>query len=150
MNRVILFIATSLLALVLGWGIGSYITYNNTIETIGKIPASPIVIGAKYDKATHSVIFSVFNPGTLPLYVNSQSFVFKPGKETTQKEYAVENIPVNIPLIPMGITSVALNLKKGTPDLKNGDIVLTTLYYTHPLSKDIYSVSHKFEYGKKK
>jgi hypothetical protein len=138
-----------LIALILGWGIGSYITYNNTIEKIGKIPGSPIIVSAKYDKENHAVIFSVLNPGTLPLKVVSQSFVFKPGKETSQTEYAIENIPVSIPLIPMGITSVALKLKSGTPELKKGDIVMTTLHYTHPLSKDLYSVTHKFEYTTK-
>ena len=50
MNRVVLFFVSSIIAIMLGWGIGSYITYNNTIEAVGKIPGSPIVIGAVYDK----------------------------------------------------------------------------------------------------
>ena len=150
MNRVILFFITSLIALMIGWGVGGYITYNKTIETVGKIPASPIIVKSYYDKEKHAVIFSFFNSGTLPLNVVSQSFVFKPGKESKEKSYQIENIPVNIPLIPLGITTVALKLKKGTEELKNGDVIMATIYYTHPLSKDVYSVAHRFEYGIKK
>ncbi len=149
MNRVVFFIVSSLLALLIGWGIGSYITFNNTIEQVGKIPGSPIVVKVVYDKSAHAVVLSVLNPGTLPLTVTNESFVFKPGKETKQKQYSVENIPVKIPLLPLGITTVTIKLKKGTEALKNGDIVLTTLHYVHPLSKDVYTVSHKFEYSKK-
>jgi len=147
MNRVVLFFVTSIIAIMLGWGIGGYITYNNTIEAVGKIPASPIIIGAVYDKSAHSVILSVMNPGTLPLTVKEESFTFKPGKQSSQKAYAVENIPVNIPLIPMGITTVAIKLKKETQELKVGDIVNTTLKYVHPLSKDEYFVKHGYEHG---
>ncbi|WP_029522344.1 hypothetical protein [Persephonella sp. KM09-Lau-8] len=147
MNRVVLFFVSSVIAIMLGWGIGSYITYNNTIEAVGKIPGSPIVIGAVYDKPTHSVVLSIMNPGTLPLTVKEESFIFKPGKQSSQQAYTVEHIPVNIPLIPMGITTVAIKLKKGTPELKTGDIVKTTLKYVHPLSKDEYFVKHGYEYG---
>jgi len=150
MNRVLFFIISSILAIILGWGIGTYITYNNTIERIGKIPASPIIKEATYDKKNHTIVFSVLNPGTLPLYVKAQSLVFKPGKESKEKEYTVENIPVDIPLIPMGITTVNIQLKKGTSKLKSGDIVMITLHYVHSLSQDIYSVVHSFEYSKEK
>jgi hypothetical protein len=150
MNRVLFFLISSILAIILGWGIGSYITYNNTIEAIGKIPGSPIVVNAEYDKKNHRVVFSVLNPGTVPIYIKAQSLVFKPGKQTKQEAYAIQNIPVDIPLVPMGLTSVNINLKKGTPALQIGDVVMITLHYVHPLSKDIYSVVHSFEFSKNK
>ena len=146
MNRVILFFVTSLLALVIGWGIGGYITYNKTIEAVGKIPASPIIVKSVYDRSHHAVIFSILNLGTLPLTVVSESFIFKPGKESSEKRYKMENIPASIPLVPLGITTVTLKLKEGTQELKSGDIVMVTLHYIHPLSDDIYTISHKFEY----
>ncbi len=146
MNRVSLFFVTSLIALVLGWGIGGYITYNKTIEAVGKIPASPIIVKSVYNREKHSVVFSILNLGTLPLTVVSESFIFKPGKESSQKRYELKNIPTNIPLVPLGITTVALKLKEGTQELKSGDIVMATLHYVHPLSNDVYTVSHKFEY----
>ncbi len=146
MNRVVLFFVTSILALVLGWGIGSYIAYNKTIEAVGKIPASPIIVKSVYDKSHHAVVFSILNLGTLPLTVVSESFIFKPGKESSEKRYKMENIPASIPLVPLGVTTVTLKLKKGTQELKSGDIVMATLHYIHPLSEDIYTVSHKFEY----
>ena len=146
MNRVVLFFVTSLLALVLGWGIGGYITYNKTIEAVGKIPASPIIVKSIYDRNNHAVVFSILNMGTLPLTVVSESFIFKPGKESSEKRYEMKNIPASIPLIPLGITTVALKLKEGTQELKSGDIVMATLHYVHPLSKDVYTVSHKFEF----
>jgi len=149
MNRVILFLVSSAIAILLGWGTGSYITYNKTMEAVGKIPASPIVVNVSYNKSTHSVIYSMFNPGTLPLTITAQSFIFKPGKETSEKKYSVQNIPVNIPLIPLGITTVSLKLKKGTKELMQGDIVQTTFHYKHPLSTDVYTVTHTFEYEKK-
>ncbi len=146
MNRVFLFFVTSLLALILGWGIGGYITYNKTLDAVGKIPGSPIIIKSAYDKSSHSVIFSILNPGTLPLTVISESFVFKPGKETSEKRYEMKNIPAQVPLIPLGITTVSLKLKEGSQELKAGDIVMATIHYVHPLSDDVYTVSHKFEY----
>ena len=149
MNRVILFFVTSLIALVLGWGVGSYITYNNTVEAMGKIPASPLIVKSVYDKGEHSVVFSFYNPGTLPLTITSESFIFKPGKETKQKGYEMANIPAHIVLPPMTITLVSLKLKKGTEKLKLGDVVMATLHYVHPLSTDVYTISHRFELGGK-
>ena len=146
MNRVLVFFISSLLALLIGWGIGGYITYNNTIDKVGQIPASPIVVKSVYNKEAHAVIYSVYNPGTVPLTVTNQSFIFKPGKETTQKAYEVANIPVNIILPPLTTAIVRMNLKKGTEKLKQGDIILSTLHYVHPLSNDVYTVSHRFEY----
>ncbi len=150
MNKTVIFFVTSIIAIFLGWGIGSYITYNNTIEKVGKIPASPIITLAEYDKKTHSVLLSILNPGTTPLTVTSKSFVFKPGKETAEKSYEMTNIPANIILPPLTITAVALNLKKNTNALKTGDVVMSTITYTHPLSKDTYTVSHRFEYTQEK
>ncbi len=151
MNKITIFFITSLIAIFLGWGIGSYITYNNTIEQVGKIPASPIITLAQYDKKNHAVLLSILNSGTIPLTVISKSFVFKPGKDSKQKSYEMANIPANIVLPPLAVTIVALDLKKGSNPLEAGDIVMSTIHYTHSLSKDVYTVSHKFEYtGKEK
>ncbi|NPA12363.1 MAG: hypothetical protein GXO45_00085 [Aquificae bacterium] len=148
MNRITVFFVVAVVGILLGWGIGSYLTYNKTMEAVGKIPASPIVVKALYDKPIHAIVFSVFNPGTVPLNIKRQSFVFKPGKETTEKGYSMQNIPVDIPLPPLTITTVVIKLKKDTQELKVGDVVNVELEYIHPLSPDRYIVKHGYEHTK--
>ncbi len=136
-----------LLAIFLGWAIGSFFTETSVSKAIATIPASPIVLEAEYDKKTHSIIYSVFNPGGVEETIIQQAFIFKPGKETKEKGYVVSNIPVNISLPPGETTKVAMKLKSGTEELRLGDIILATFTYVHPLSPDLYTVAHPFEMG---
>ncbi len=139
-------IFVSLLGVIVGWGVGSFLTYRKTIRAISSVPASPIIIGAKYDKAKNELLYSVYNPGTLPIKVFQESVVFTPGSKSKEAAYVISNIPVSVTLAPMAVTQVELKLKSGAESLKIGDVVAGTLYYTHPLSKDIYSVAHPFTY----
>ncbi len=138
----------ALVGILVGAGSGSYLTYNNVMRKVGSIPASPVVIHAKYDKQRHQIDYSILNPGTLPLTIVEKSFVFSPGKETKEKAYVVADIPANISLPPGAVTIVSLKLKEETEKLKIGDAVVVTFTYTHPLSKDLYTVVHPFTYSK--
>ncbi|NPA49554.1 MAG: hypothetical protein GXO20_06185 [Thermodesulfobacteria bacterium] len=139
-----------LLALFVGWAIGSFFTETSVSKAIASIPASPIVIDAKYDREEHSIVYSILNPGGMPETIVQQAFVFKPGKETREKGYVVSNIPVHITLPPGETTEVIMKLKAGTEKLHLGDVVLATFTYVHPLSTDLYTVVHPFEMGAKK
>ena len=137
------------LALFLGWGIGSFFTQASVSKAIATIPASPIVVKAKYHKAEHAIVYSILNPGGMPETIVQEAFVFKPGKETKEKAYVVSNIPVHITLPPGETTEVVMKLKSGTEELHLGDVVLATFTYVHPLSTDLYTVVHSFEMGMK-
>ncbi|MEO2065529.1 MAG: hypothetical protein ABGX17_03400, partial [Desulfurobacteriaceae bacterium] len=65
--------------LLLGWAVGTFFTERTVAKAIATIPASPIVLNAKYDKEKHSIFYSVLNPGGTPLTVVEESFVFTPG-----------------------------------------------------------------------
>ncbi len=138
-----------LLAILLGWVIGSFFTETSISKAIANIPASPIVVEAKYNKDEHSIVYSIFNPGGMPETIVQEAFVFKPGKETKEKAYVVSNIPVHITLPPGETTEVIMKLKTGTEKLHLGDVVLATFTYVHPLSPDLYTVVHPFEMGSK-
>ena len=140
-------IVIALAGIVVGAGSGSYLTYNNLMRKVGSIPASPIVMQAKYDREKHQINYSILNPGTLPLTIVEKSFVFRPGKETKEKAYVVADIPASITLPPGAVTMVSLKLKEETEKLKVGDVVVVTFTYTHPLSRDLYTVVHPFTYG---
>lgn len=132
------------LALILGWFIGNFITGTTVAKAIASIPGSPIVMDAKYNKEKHSIEYSVLNPGGTELRIVEEAFVFKPGKETKEEAYVLSHIPANIKLPPRAITKVELALKAGTEKLHFGDVVMTTFTYTHGLSNDLYTVMHPF------
>ena len=134
-------------ALVLGWTIGEFFTGRTVAKVVASIPASPIVVDAKYDKTKHAVIYSITNPGGVPITIVDESFVFTPGSKSKEKAYVVSHIPVKIEIPPRVTSSVELKLKSGTENLKVGDAVLATFTYVYPLSKDIYTVVHLFTMG---
>ncbi len=143
-------IVMTILALVLGWVIGGFFTSTSVSKVLASIPASPIVVDAKYNESNHTIEYSMLNPGGTSLTIIQESFVFQPGKETKEKSYIVSNIPVNVKLLPGVITKVELKLKAGTEALHFGDVVLATFTYTHPLSGDLYTVVHPFTMGQAK
>ena len=146
----IVLIVVTIVAIFLGWTIGSFFTGTTVAKAISSIPASPIIVDAKYDKDSHSIDYSILNPGGTEITIIQQSFIFKPGKESKEKGYIVSNVPENLKLPPGVITKLQLRLKKGTEKLKLGDIVLSTFSYIHPLSPDVYTIAHSFEMGKVK
>ena len=142
-----IFILTTVIAIVLGWGIGSFFTQTTVSKVIASIPASPIVLDAKYNKEKHSITYSILNPGGTPLTIVDESFVFTPGKNSKEKAYIVSHVPIHAVLPPGVVTKVELKLKTGTEKLQIGDAVLATFTYIHPLSTDLYTVAHPFKMG---
>ncbi len=145
-----IFILVCFLAILLGWAIGSFFTGRQFARSIAKLPGSPIVLNARFDKKSHSVIYSILNPGGTPLTIVEESLIFTPGKLSKQPAYIISSIPANQIIPPQKVVEVKVNLKAGTEDLKLGDVVLVTFTYTHPLSKDVYTVVHKFIMGMSK
>ncbi len=142
MRKTVLFTLIGLIGLLLGLGVGGFLTYNRTVAELGSIPASPIVVGTVYDRENHTIVYAISNPGPVPLQLVDHTLVFTPGEETEEPAYVLTNVPVNMVLPPFTVTSVALDLKADTAELQVGDAVATTLAYTHPLSSDLYSVYH--------
>ncbi len=140
-------ILVAIIAVILGWGIGTFFTQRTVSKVIASIPASPIVVDAKYNRKNHSIVYAILNPGGTPLTIVDESFVFTPGKNSKEKAYIVSHIPVHTVLPPGVITKVELKLKPGTEKLKIGDAVLATFTYVHPLSPDLYTVAHPFQMG---
>ncbi len=146
MRFLITVLAIALAGLLVGGGAGSYLTYNRVMDTVGKIPASPIVIDAEYKRDEHRMDYSILNPGTVPLTIVEKSIVFTPGKESGEDRYVLADIPTQVTLSPGTVTVVSFELKPETEKLKIGDVVVVTFAYRHPLSKDIYTVVHPFTY----
>jgi len=141
------FILVSIAMLLLGWGIGEFFAMRSVAKVVSAIPASPIVVDAKYNKDKHSITYSILNPGGTPLTIVDESFVFTPGSKSSQEGYIVSHVPVHVVLPPGVVTKVELKLKAGTEKLKIGDAVLATFTYVHPLSSDLYTVAHPFKMG---
>lgn len=137
----------ALAGLLVGGGVGSYLTSSKLLKQFQNIPGSPIVLSAQYDKEKHLVRYAISNPGTLPIKVIEKALVFTPGKESKEKGYILSNIPANIEIPPLSVAVVELKLKEGTQKLQPGDVVLATFTYTHPLSQDLYTVVHSFTHG---
>ncbi len=142
-----LFIA--ILGLVVGFGAGGYIVHNRVLRTVENIPASPIIAGVEYNRNDNQLVFSVLNPGPTPLQLIDYSITFAPGKETEQKSYYISHVPLGVTVRPFEVAVAVIKLKEGATPLKVGDVVTTSLFYTHPLSQDIYSVIHPYVYESK-
>ena len=140
-------IISMLLALFVGLGAGVYIQSSRTQAALTSVPPSPIVVSASYEREKHQVVFEVVNPGYLPLLLVDQSIVFTPGPESKEKAYALAAVPINLTLPAQGSVKVTMALKPETEELKVGDAVAGTITYTHPLSPDLYAVTHLFKVG---
>ncbi len=147
MRYLITVLVIALAGMLVGGGAGSYLTYNRVMKAVGSIPASPIVVQAKYNKEKHRMDYSILNPGTVPLTVVEKSIVFTPGEKSKEKEYVLADIPTQVTLPPGAVTIVSFELKPETEKLQLGDVVVVTFVYKHPLSKDLYTVVHPFTYG---
>ncbi len=138
------------LALLVGLGAGAYIQASRSQAALVAVPPSPVVLSATYKPDKKQVVLEVHNPGYLPLLLVDQSVVFTPGPESKEKAYALAAVPLNLTL-PAGQTArVTLALKPESEALKAGDVVAGTITYTHPLSPDLYAVTHLFKYGEEK
>ncbi len=136
-----------LLGLAVGWGSGSFLTRSRVLRTVQNIPASPIVMHIAYDTATNALGFSVLNPGLVPLRMEAADFIFTPGSHTQEPAYVVNRLPLQTELPPQTVTVVMVPLKEGAALLQEGDVVLTTLTYTHPLADALYTVVAAYTQG---
>ncbi len=136
-----------LLGLAVGWGSGSFLTRARVIRMVENVPASPIVLSTTYDTATNSLGFAVLNPGLVPLRMESADFIFTPGTHTQEPAYVVNRLPLQTELPPQAVTTVIVPLKEGAALLQEGDVVLTTLAYTHPLADALYTVIAAYTQG---
>ena len=146
-NLVGTLIISLLLALFVGLGAGVYIQSSRTQAVLASIPASPIVVSAVYEPEKTQVVFELYNPGVLPIQLVDHSVVFKPGPESGEEAYALAAVPIGISIPGQTSVKVTLALKPGSEELKVGDVVAGTITYTHPLSTDIYAVTHIFKLG---
>jgi len=144
-NPVSSLILTAVVALIVGLGAGAYLGASRAYAALKEVPASPIVRSAEYDKAKNELVFELFNPGVLPLTLVDESVVFTPGAKSTEKGYALAAVPLDVALPGGAALKVQLALKADSEELKPGDVVAGTITYTHPLSKDVYSVTHLFK-----
>ena len=139
-----------LVALLVGIGSGVFIQASRSRAALAAVPPSPVVLSATYQPEKKQVVFEVYNPGFLPLLLVDQSVVFTPGPESKEKAYALAAVPLNLTLPAQGTVRVTLALKPESEELKAGDVVAGTIAYTHPLSPDVYAVTHLFKYGEEK
>ncbi len=147
-RRVWLTLLIALLGLIIGFEAGGYIVRNRVLRTVENIPASPIIVGTEYQKDKNQLIFSVLNPGPTPLTLQEYTITFAPGKKTEQEAYVMSHIPLGVTIRPFEVAVAVIKLKKEALPLEVGDVVTTSLFYTHPLSQDIYTVIHPYLYEK--
>ncbi len=146
-KRVWLLLFVALLGLFIGFGAGGYLTANRVATAMEQIPASPIVLDTTYDKEQNQLALSMFNPGPIPLRLESYTVTFTPGSETKEAAYVISEIPVQLTLPPFEVVTVSVNLKEHTEELAVGDLVTMSIFYTHPLSPDVYSIIHPYTQG---
>ncbi len=146
-KRVWLLLFVALLGLFIGFGAGGYLTANRVATAMEQIPASPIVLDTAYDKEQNQLALSMFNPGPIPLRLESYTVTFTPGSETKEAAYVISEIPVQLTLPPFEVVTVSVNLKEHTEELAVGDLVTISIFYTHPLSPDVYSIIHPYTQG---
>ncbi len=146
-KRVWLLLFVALLGLFIGFGAGGYLTANRVATAMEQIPASPIVLDTTYDKEQNQLALSMFNPGPIPLRLESYTVTFTPGSETKEAAYVISEIPVQLTLPPFEVVTVSVNLKEHTEELAVGDLVTISIFYTHPLSPDVYSIIHPYTQG---
>ncbi len=146
-QRIWLILIIAVLGLFIGFGAGGYLTANRVITAMEQIPASPIILDTVYEKEANQLVMSVFNPGPVPLRLQSYTVTFTPGTETEEEAYVISEIPVELTLPPFEVATVAVNLKEHTEELAVGDLVTLSIFYTHPLSADVYSIIHPYMQG---
>ncbi len=146
-KRIWIILVIALLGLFIGFGAGGYLTSNRILRSVEQIPASPVVLDAVYDKEQNQLALSIMNPGPLPLNLLNYTIAFTPGSETEEAAYVVSNIPIDLTIPPFEVVTVLVNLKEQTEKLAVGDLVTVSVFYTHPLSPDVYSIIHPYTQG---
>ncbi len=137
-------ILVTVLGVLVGMGIGGFVTYQSVKGYVQSVPGSPIVVGAKYDSGKNALVLTVFNPGGLPLTVINGDLIFKP---KNGNGYALANIPLNT-VIPGGsIVQLVIKLKNNSV-VKEGDILRGGFTYKYPYIGQIYYTNYPLTVGK--
>ncbi len=108
------------------------------------IPVSPMVMDSYYDEEKWVLTLKVVNPGSMPVELVSKSVMLKPAQSNIP-EVAMVEIPLGIVL--NGWDEVVINMQisaEAKGKFKVGDVLLSTITYRLPVSRDLYSVVHMF------
>jgi hypothetical protein len=139
-------ILVTIVGVLLGMGIGGFISYSSVSKTVKSLPGAPLVVGAKYDKDQNALVLDVFNPGGLPIYVETTALVFKPKQGNG---YQLANIPANVKIDGGTIARLVLNLKQESKgNVQIGDVLTATLVYHYPYIPQVYTTTYSLTVGK--
>ena len=108
------------------------------------IPVSPVVMDSYYDEDKWILTLKVANPGSMPVELVSKSVMLKPAQSNVP-EVAMVEIPLGVVL--NGGDEIVINMQISAEakwKFKVGDVLLSTITYRLPVSRDLYSVVHMF------
>jgi len=112
------------------------------------IPPSPIVTSSYYDTQTKELVLQVENPGYMPITMLTKSLVFRPADPAKQAVTVILEVQLNIDILPQDKATIRLQLDPQTAEVFGlGDVLVATLTYKLPISRDIYSVVHLFKHA---
>lgn len=139
-------VLVTIVGLLLGMGIGGFVTYTSAVQTVKSIPGAPIVVGAKYDRKQNALVLDVFNTGGLPIYVETTGLVFKP---KNGNGYALANLPANVKIEGGSIARLVIKLKsESLGKVQIGDLISGTLVYHYPYIPQVYTTTYTLTVGK--
>jgi hypothetical protein len=139
-------ILVTIVGILVGMGIGGFISHSSVAKLVKNLPGAPIVVGAKYDTDQNALVLDIFNPGGLPIYVETAALVFNPKNGTG---YKLANLPANVKIEGDSITRLVLNLKaesKGNVNI--GDLLTGTLVYHYPYIPQVFTTTYNLTVGK--
>ncbi|NPB04807.1 MAG: hypothetical protein GXO08_00265 [Aquificae bacterium] len=136
-------VLVSIVGVLLGMGLGGFITYRGLQGLIESVPGSPVVVGAEYDRAANELVLTVFNPGGLPLTVLNGDLVFKPAEG---EGYSVANVPINTVIPGQSVATLRIRLKEQT--VKPGDVIKGGFTYRYPYIGQLYYTSYPLTVGR--
>ncbi len=137
-------ILTVIVGLLVGMGVGGFITYTTTAQVVQSVPGAPIVVGAKYDKTQNALVLDVFNSGGLPITITAGGLVFKPKQG---EGYTLAGIPISAVIPGQSVVRIEIKLKEGSSAVQ-GDVLSGTLVYSYPYIPQIYSTTFSLTVGK--
>ncbi len=139
-------ILVTIVGVLLGMGIGGFVTYSSVSKMVKGLPGAPIVVGAKYDQDKNALVLDIFNPGGLPIYVETTALVFKP---KNGNGYELANIPANVKIEGGTVARLILKLKgESKGHVQIGDVLTGTLVYHYPYIPQIYTTTYNLTVGK--
>jgi hypothetical protein len=139
-------VLVTIVGVLLGMGIGGFVSYSTVSKTVKSIPGAPLVVGAKYDKDQNALILDIFNPGGLPIYVETTALVFKPKQGNG---YQLANIPANVKIDGGTIARLVLRLRQESKgNVQIGDVLTGTIVYHYPYIPQIYTTTYSLTVGK--